>query len=1176
VLPIRRVTTVPTFLAVSALAVTVLFLPRLLPGVAEGIVQRLLNRELGPGYGISITGVTGPLDRQLGVDRVEIVGPDGDGTKPVLEIDELRIAYDIVTLFSANPVEALRSLSAGDVRVTLPDGTPDGSTPPETGPPDQGDRDRGDTTAVEEGLYAFLERLAPTTEISVPLTVTGPPVFDEIDSVFLYIHDRRLELDITAHNYTLTGTIASAPREAYLLLQGPGVSVSAGVTASDITATGTIDPRQLPMEPLFESGTFAVTKELDQSETPLSSIWNMVWNAARGDYSQLNGINGNLTISRIPTPVEVVLEEGYLDFEIVDSTAHIALRVDGGAVGTIVMDGLRIPLEDPLAGRPGEITVRIPEGATVSSSLLPRPARNALEQAGIIRLTENDRTVLLPQIDLTAATDPEGIVSVYGTVRKNDTFRLDLEALADIPKRRITIQTGHVRWADGRWVVTGRFSGTVLPGEPMQESAVTARIGVSDASAPDTNLTADLEYTQGVLTVLQGHVAHAGMEATLDRPMTITPAGGGVSIADAVLSVAGGTVSLSGRLERSSFSAEATVEQVTLEELLRGGGDPTVGGTLSGGLVGSGTYSSPRFEGSFKVDNLSAYGESGYAAVTVEQDETSLTIPRGDIRLGSLLRGEFTGRLPIVIGGQGVDLLPLRNASFDGDFSSDRIDRLFSGDSDTVVPEGKLTTRVALPEGTGRVNLRSVFQPALQEEIPTGSPAGFGYERLELTAEITDPRRDGLKASVLLRADDRNLFEGTGEVGLPHFPWKATAHGELPLEFMAPFLPGLAALTGSVEVSVSGDGTGTSASVTGTAVLRNGEVRPAGSVPAITGLEGVIRFDRKQFTSRTLRGEMGLAPFSATVSGNFGDGNLPGEIEATLSGTNLLLVSSPSIRARGDADIRLRGQPGRGYDLTGTVVLQSGTYSRDVPLIDFDTVPRIDADTTQLFSVPGPLGRQVRLNVRILATRSVRVENNIYSGPFSTDLTLRGTLEIPQPQGRIFTDRGRLTLPLTTVNVENAVLRFPQDRPFSPDIQARGVARLRNYQLYATVTGTLPDVEVDISSTPSLPQSDALVLLTTGFVPQELTGSGNRVALAVGSRLGTQFIRSLIGTAGGAGGADLADRVDVVIGEGVTESGAETIEIEFRLTEEDSWFLVFRRDRYDRYNMDLAWRFWLD
>ena len=597
----------------------------------------------------------------------------------------------------------------------------------------------------------------------------------------------------------------------------------------------------------------------------------------------------------------------------------------------------------------------------------------------------------------------------------------------------------------------------------------------------------------------------------------------------------------------------------------------------------------PRLDATVRGEAFTVFGETGSFVVDLEQDATSLRVEQGEIDLGNLLTGSFSGRLPLAVSPSGLTFLNLTDSALNASLQSARFDAFFPGDEEELRPEGALTVEMELLEQTGdlRADLDFRVRP---EKIGGGVTdfSGFGYERLRGTIRVTEDRSDRLKVHFAAMADDTEILDATARARIPglsqasptrvprEITWSLEGSSELPLEYIAPFLPGVVALTGQVSGEMTGAGTLATPTLSGRLSIADGELRTVGQAPPISAMNGAIRFRDARFFTGQFSAESGLSPFTVSIEGMLPNDGEPGTVTATLRGKNLLIATSPLLRVRADADLSLSGAFAERLSLTGLITVRDGLFSQDIPLIDFDTVPSIDPDMLQLFSVQNPFATRTDLDLRIIADKTFRVENNLYQGAFSSDLRLRGTLEVPRPQGRVFADSGRLMLPLTSLRLEQAVLRFPRDRPFTPDLQARGTSRLRDYQLNVAVSGTLPGVEVNVTTTPPLPQGDALVLLSTGFTPQELAESGNRAALAIGSRLGTQFVQSLVGSSGGDAGEDLADRVSVLLGEGVSESGAETIEIEFRLTEEDSWFLVFRRDRYERYNMDVAWRFWLD
>jgi autotransporter translocation and assembly factor TamB len=271
------------------------------------------------------------------------------------------------------------------------------------------------------------------------------------------------------------------------------------------------------------------------------------------------------------------------------------------------------------------------------------------------------------------------------------------------------------------------------------------------------------------------------------------------------------------------------------------------------------------------------------------------------------------------------------------------------------------------------------------------------------------------------------------------------------------------------------------------------------------------------------------------------------------------------MRVRADVDLRATGEI-QGPSLTGTVVVRNTEYTRDTALLSVGGPAAVETPGFQLFQVPGEFARNTSISLSVRGNESIEVHNNLFQGAVSTDLELGGTLAVPVPAGRVSTEDSVLLLPLTTIDIEQAQLRFPRSNPFEPTISGRGSARIRGHDLRVIASGTLPDVEVEVSSDPPLPQDEALILLTTGRTPDSLAESG----ASLGTLLGEQLIRNLTGPRQEGG----LQQVDVRIGENISPEGVESLEVGFNLGEEDRWYLVFKRSQEERYSLDLAWRFW--
>jgi len=919
----------------------------------------------------------------------------------------------------------------------------------------------------------------------------------------------------------------------------------------------------------------------------------------------------------------------------------ISATVDGGELGILSLEELIIP-----RAVPGDFTVShadlaVPGGVDLPARLVPPSLKPILRTVG--DAASDGSTLPLPEMSVHATMTNPGSVEIEGTAIAASRYRLAVDATIDTTTRRISAAVATLQFRDDRgeggvevslsapWdalkhatfgTIPGELRGT-LEGEIHLAGDDTPRYGSIQGSLSD-----------GVFRIENA----SGRYGPYDF-WTVPPGGGAdqsitgdgtayrlEELALAVVSadpngappseteVAGSPgvpghprtepalLTLDGAVYRDGVVADASLTGFRLEGLVapRISGDadveeppsdrpgsPTLTGAIDTELALDTRNDRPTFSLAVVGDEIDLFGQRGTLSVTVLQDGESVLIPSGSVQFGPLVTASVSGRLPVAIGRDGIDLLNLAESTLEIDIESPRFARFFRREEGEQIPDGALSASITLAEQTGDLSGTIRFRGRTVTGVTRAGSGGFGFDELVGRIRITEERYDRMVGELSLTADDREVVTVSADAHIPglseanpttrpdEITWRLKGRSQLPIEYIAPFLPGVIALTGSVDGEIAGSGSIASPRLGGRIALRDGEVRLSGALPAISAINGAVRFDDRRFFSEQLRGEAGLAPFEAVLEGSLPTPDHSGEYTLRLSGENLLVTSSPSLRVRADIDATLRRDAAGETVLGGNVAVRDAVYSRQIPLIDFDAIPQVDPEVLQLFSVPGRFGETTRLDVTIIADETLRVENNLYTGSFSADLSLAGTLGIPRPAGRIFADSGTLTLPLTSVSLRQGVLRFPVDRPFSPELQARGTTRMRDYQLTATVQGTLPEVEVDVTTVPALPQGDALVLLLTGFTPAELGRSGNRTALALGSRLGTQVVRSLLGSSGEAG-AELADRVNVILGEGVSDGGTETIEIEFRLSDEDSWFLVFRRDRFERYNMDLAWRFWLD
>jgi hypothetical protein len=565
----------------------------------------------------------------------------------------------------------------------------------------------------------------------------------------------------------------------------------------------------------------------------------------------------------------------------------------------------------------------------------------------------------------------------------------------------------------------------------------------------------------------------------------------------------------------------------------------------------------------------------------VSQDERSVLIHqlRADGRNGSSLRAD--GRVPVLLGPRGVAVRNLRSSSFSFLARAPRLHRLLPPGLHPLVSNGAAELEGRLDEESGDLRVRAVVEAGRDERAPTDSPLQ-GYPEITSTVRIVEREGNRIDTHLSVAVDGSRVLEQVGEIRVPGLSRaqpqlsapRVTVSSRLelglPLSLAPSIVPAVIFGEGRLDATLVSEGPLDALVNEGSIRVSDGGVRLAGPYPGLTALNARVTLERDGAVSGELSGELGRSPFLA--SGRYrGAVDEEPELQAELQGDNLLLVSEPDLRVRGDVDLSAAGSISD-MTVSGRVRITEGRYTRDVPLLRFDSPPTVNEDAVQLPGASGALARATTLDIDIRGDRSLSIVNNVYQGSFSVDAQLAGTLAVPVVTGRVFSDAGMVRLPVTDLQLTHVTVTFPPEDPFSPQLQAQGSAAIRNHDVFVRAFGTVPNIEVDIASSPPLPREQAILLLTTGQANVAGLDSARRSVVTAGRVVGRRLSRLLFGPESGTSESALG-RVDIEVGQRLSEEGNPVIEVDFALSSGETWFLQFERDEYDHYNLSLQWRF---
>jgi translocation and assembly module TamB len=342
-------------------------------------------------------------------------------------------------------------------------------------------------------------------------------------------------------------------------------------------------------------------------------------------------------------------------------------------------------------------------------------------------------------------------------------------------------------------------------------------------------------------------------------------------------------------------------------------------------------------------------------------------------------------------------------------------------------------------------------------------------------------------------------------------PLAVTAQGRADLRV-------LAALTrrfrgaGDARLALSVTGSRAAPVVRGTLDLEGAGLRVRGFPHGVEGLRGRVRF-----TERTaeLEGVSGtLAGVELRLEGQVGyaAGQLS-SYDIRPSGRGLALRYPEGLRSLIDADLRLFGDADEQW-ITGTVNVRQALYTRR-----YDVASELLALRRSLPEPSGTTaGSGARLDLRVEAPGTLRIDNNLATLAARADLALSGTTDAPVVTGRAEIERGRLYFQGRTYTIQRGSLDFVNPQRLDPLFDIEATTRIRSYQVTLRVSGTLERVTPTLTSDPPLSSLQILALLAgqeesevANLTQTEARQSQGQLAVAGAATLATGRISEQVG-----------------------------------------------------------------
>jgi autotransporter translocation and assembly factor TamB len=333
--------------------------------------------------------------------------------------------------------------------------------------------------------------------------------------------------------------------------------------------------------------------------------------------------------------------------------------------------------------------------------------------------------------------------------------------------------------------------------------------------------------------------------------------------------------------------------------------------------------------------------------------------------------------------------------------------------------------------------------------------------------------------------------------------------GSVPLRAADPFLTVVEDLGGQVIVRATVAGEASNPSIDAQVKLENIAVTLPSVSQRLQGVNGKIQVADSKVTFKDFAGQIGKGRFD--LSGTLGLDKwqpenadlvfnayqLPVEIPDTMS---LLLNSSLSFK--GDRENAFA---------EGQITVLDGLYYKDVNLNllkSFTTVKRSAPPRTARTAIPY-FGHTV-LDVSVKRRLPIVVENNLAYLEISPDLRMQGTVNNPVLSGRARVDTGDIYYGGKTFVVKRGIVDFLNPYKIEPTLDIHSEVAVRDWLITLLISGTLEDLEVELSSNPPESRADILSLLVAGKTSAEMRGGKGGASMSANQMM-AQLVASTFG-----------------------------------------------------------------
>jgi translocation and assembly module TamB len=314
--------------------------------------------------------------------------------------------------------------------------------------------------------------------------------------------------------------------------------------------------------------------------------------------------------------------------------------------------------------------------------------------------------------------------------------------------------------------------------------------------------------------------------------------------------------------------------------------------------------------------------------------------------------------------------------------------------------------------------------------------------------------------------------------------------GNLDLGLLNPMLEaGGRHVTGELAIDTTVTGAAAAPEIAGTMRLSKGSVRDytqgislSDIAGELTGSHGQLRIER--LTARAAPGEL-------AIDGTIGVLQPKIPVELKLTAKNAQPIASNIVTANLDADMKVTGTAREQLDVGGKVHINRadigipGGLPPSVAVLD---VERDGQAKTAEAQTAHPL--VINLNIAVDAPRRILVKGRGLDAEMGGDLHIRGTTAAPVVEGGFELQRGFFTLANSKLTFTNGTVTFNGtglSHKLDPSLDFTAQTKAAEITAIVHITGVADAPQIELSSTPDLPQDEILARVLFGEPAAQLS-----------------------------------------------------------------------------------------